>query len=188
MADHTLVIGGARSGKSRHAEALARATGLERVYVATAVAFDDEMRERVDLHRASRAEDGWTTLEEPEALLPALRREARPGRIVLVDCATLWLTNVLLGAGRRAAEAASVELAAGLPGLAGPAIIVSNEVGWGIVPDNKLARDFRDAQGRLNQSLAGICRRVVLVAAGLPLVLKAGPTEGSPTPRRPAAP
>ena len=178
-ASHTLVIGGARSGKSRHAEALARGTGLARVYLATATAWDDEMRDRIAAHRAARAADGWRTVEEPLALAEALGREAAPGRIVLVDCLTLWLTNVMLGApqGRaaEAVEAACSGLAAALPGLAGDVILVSNEVGWGIVPDNRLARDFRDAQGRLNQRVAEACDRAVLVAAGLPLSLKAPP-------------
>lgn len=172
-ASHTLVIGGARSGKSRHAEALARRSGLERHYLATATAYDDEMRERIAQHRAARARDGWRTIEEPLDLVGTLRRAARPDRILLVDCLTLWLTNVMLGG--HAVEAACSGLSAALPGLAGPAILVSNEVGWGIVPDNRLARDFRDAQGRLNQRMAEACDRVVLVAAGLPLALKGGP-------------
>lgn len=175
---HTLVIGGARSGKSRHAEAVARTSGLERVYLATAAAGDDEMRERVAAHRAMRAGDGWRTVEEPTALVAALRREAHPRRVVLVDCLTLWLTNVMLSAASEVApgavEAASADLAGALPKLAGPIVLVSNEVGWGIVPDNRLARAFRDAQGRLNQRMAEVCGRVVLVAAGLPLVLKGG--------------
>lgn len=175
-AAHTLVIGGARSGKSRFAEALARRSGLARVYIATATAFDDEMRERIAQHRADRARDGWRTVEEPLELAGALRHEATPGRIVLVDCLTLWLTNVMLGgaAERQQGDAAVAcsRLAAILPDLAGPVVFVSNEVGSGIVPDNKLARDFRDAQGRLNQAVAEACDRVVLVAAGLPLTLK----------------
>ncbi len=174
----TLVIGGARSGKSRHAEALARASGLERIYLATATAWDDEMRDRIARHRAARAEDGWRTVEEPLALTQALRREAAPGRVVLVDCLTLWLTNVMLGAAteaaRAAVETAMSDLVATVPALPGPVLFVSNEVGWGIVPDNRLARDFRDAQGLLNQRLAEACDRVVLVAAGLPLALKGG--------------
>ena len=170
---HALVIGGARSGKSRHAEAMARRSGLDRVYLATATPFDDEMRERIARHRAERAADGWRTVEEPLALVGALEREAAPGLILLCDCLTLWLSNVMLGG--HDVEAACASLAAALPDLAGPAIFVSNEVGWGIVPDNRLARDFRDAQGRLNQRVAALCGRVVLVAAGLPLVLKGGP-------------
>ena len=175
---HTLVIGGARSGKSRQAEALARSTGLERVYLATATPLDEEMRDRIALHRDARAADGWRTVEEPLALVDALRRESSPGRVVLVDCLTLWLTNVMLGApptaARDAVDEACAGLAAAVPALAGPAVFVSNEVGWGIVPDNRLARDFRDAQGRLNQRVAETCGRVILVAAGLPLVLKGG--------------
>ena len=166
----TLVIGGARSGKSRHAEALARGTGLARVYLATATAFDAEMSERIARHRGARAADGWRTVEAPLDLAGALACEAAPHRIVLVDCLTLWLSNVMLGG--RDADAASDALLQTMAALAGPAVLVSNEVGWGIVPENRLARDFRDAQGRLNQRMAEICGRVVLVAAGLPLVLK----------------
>ncbi|MGI3901305.1 MAG: bifunctional adenosylcobinamide kinase/adenosylcobinamide-phosphate guanylyltransferase [Janthinobacterium lividum] len=176
---HTLVIGGARSGKSRHAEGLARASGLERIYLATATAWDDEMRDRIARHREARAADAWRTVEEPLALGEALRREAAPPRVLLVDCLTLWLTNVMLGAppesARDAVDAACADLVAAVPGFAGPVVFVSNEVGWGIVPDNRLARDFRDAQGLLNQRMAEACERVVLVAAGLPLVLKGGP-------------
>ncbi len=171
-ATHALVIGGTRSGKSRHAEAMARDTGLDRVYLATATPFDDEMRERIARHRAERAADGWRTVEEPLALTDVLKREAAPGRILLCDCLTLWLGNVMLGG--HDVEGSCAGLLAVLPGLAGPAVFVSNEVGWGIVPDNRLARDFRDAQGRLNQRVAALCGRVVLVAAGLPLVLKGG--------------
>ena len=172
MAQRTFVIGGARSGKSRHAEALARRTGLERVYVATAAAFDEEMAERIAKHREMRAADRWRTVEEPLDLAGTLRREVAPARIVLVDCLTLWLTNVMLGG--HPVAVASAALVETLRGLAGPAILVSNEVGWGIVPENRLARDFRDAQGRLNQTIADVCDHVVLVAAGLPLVLKGG--------------
>ncbi len=176
MTSHVLVIGGARSGKSRHAEALARRSGGERRYIATATPFDDEMRARIAQHRAARAADGWHTIEAPLDLEGALRQGAAPGRIVLVDCLTLWLSNVMVeappGQAAAAAAVACAGLVAALPDLAGPVIFVSNEVGWGIVPDNRLARDFRDAQGRLNQALAGSCARVILVAAGLPLALK----------------
>ncbi len=175
-APHTLVIGGARSGKSRFAEGLARRSGLGRIYIATATAFDDEMRERIAQHRADRAQDGWRTVEEPLDLAGVLPREVAPGRIVLVDCLTLWLTNVMLGEAfeRQQSDAAVAcsRLAAIVRDLAGPVVFVSNEVGSGIVPDNKLARDFRDAQGRLNQAMAEACDRVVLVTAGLPLTLK----------------
>lgn len=167
---HTLVIGGARSGKSRHSEGLAADTGLAKVYVATATAWDDEMRTRIAIHREDRAGAGWRTVEEPLDLVGTLAREATPDRVILVDCLTLWLTNVMLG--DQDVEAASRHLVEVLPRLAGPAIFVSNEVGWGIVPENALARRFRDAQGRLNQTVAQACGRVILVAAGLPLVLK----------------
>ncbi len=167
----TLVLGGARSGKSRHAEGLAATTGLARVYLATAAAWDDEMRARIGRHKADRAGQGWRTIEEPLALVETLARETAPGTVVLVDCLTLWLANTMLGGAD--AEAACARLGAALPSFAGPVVFVSNEVGWGIVPENALARAFRDAQGRLNQQMAAACARVVLVAAGLPLVLKA---------------
>lgn len=166
----TLVIGGARSGKSRNAEALALRTGLEAVYVATATAWDAEMEARIARHRDERAGAGWHTVEAPLALVEVLRREAVPGRVLLVDCLTLWLSNVMLGGHDTEREASA--LVAALPDLAAPIFFVSNEVGWGIVPDHKLGRDFRDAQGLLNQAMARACDRVLLVAAGLPLMLK----------------
>jgi adenosylcobinamide kinase / adenosylcobinamide-phosphate guanylyltransferase len=165
----TLVLGGARSGKSRFAEGLAAASGLDLVYVATATAQDDEMRDRVALHRARRG-GGWRTVDAPIELAAALDREAAPERFVLVDCLTLWLTNVMLGG--RDVEAESDGLLAALARAAGPLAAVSNEVGYGIVPDNALARAFRDHQGRLNQRVAALAARVTLVAAGLPLDLK----------------
>jgi adenosylcobinamide kinase/adenosylcobinamide-phosphate guanylyltransferase len=130
------------------------------------------LRRGIDF-RAGFTGPGAENLEEPVDLVGALRREAAPARILLVDCLTLWLTNVMLGG--LDVEAACSGLADAIPGLAGPAVLVSNEVGWGIVPDNRLARDFRDAQGRLNQRMAESCGRVVLVAAGLPLTLKGTP-------------
>ena len=166
----TLVIGGARSGKSRHAEALALRTGLEPVYVATATAWDAEMEDRIGRHRDGRAGAGWRTLEAPLALVEVLRREAVPGRVLLVDCLTLWLSNVMLGDQDTGRECSA--LVSALPDLAAPIVFVSNEVGWGIVPETKLGRDFRDAQGLLNQAMAQACDSVLLVAAGLPMVLK----------------
>ena len=168
--EHMLVLGGARSGKSRFAEAEAMASGLAKVYVATASARDEEMRARIARHRADRADAGWRTLEEPHALAEVLARESTPDRVLLVDCLTLWLSNVMLG--NHDPATACDRLAALMPDLAGPVILVSNEVGSGIVPDNALGRAFRDAQGRLNQRMAAACGRVVLVVAGLPLWLK----------------
>ena len=169
LARLTLVIGGARSGKSRHAEGLVVARPAPWIYVATAQAFDAEMRERIALHRGRR--DGrWRTVEAPRDLAGAVRAEAGRGAPVLVDCLTLWLSNVMLADAD--VDAATADLLAALRDTAGPVVLVSNEVGWGIVPENALARRFRDAQGRLNAQVAEIADRVVLLAAGLPLALK----------------
>ncbi|MDP1525480.1 MAG: bifunctional adenosylcobinamide kinase/adenosylcobinamide-phosphate guanylyltransferase [Rhodocyclaceae bacterium] len=165
-----LVIGGARSGKSAYAEKQALAhqhNGLGVIYFATAEAHDDEMVARIAHHRTRRPAN-WRTVEEPLLLADALRREAVPDACLLVDCLTLWLTNVLLA--ERAAEID--RLLEVLPALPGQLILVSNEVGWSIVPENALARRFRDEQGRLNQRVAAIADKVTLVAAGLPLCLK----------------
>jgi adenosylcobinamide kinase/adenosylcobinamide-phosphate guanylyltransferase len=173
-----LVLGAARSGKSRYAQKSAEASGRQPVLIATAEARDAEMAARIARHAAERGER-WTLVEEPLALAEALRREARKDRILVVDCATLWLSNLLLrGEALSAADAlpdAAEDLAQGIGRLAGPVIFVSNEVGAGIVPDNALARAFRDAQGRLNQRLAEACDAVVLVSAGLALRLKPAP-------------
>ena len=166
----TLVLGGARSGKSRYAETLLREAGGG-IYLATAQALDSEMTARIARHRAERGH-GWTTVEEPLELAAALERGAQAGRPILVDCLTLWLSN-LMGAGR-AAEAETARLRAALKTLPVPVVFVSNEVGLGIVPDNALARAFRDEAGRLNQAIAAAANRVVFLAAGLPLVLKGG--------------
>jgi adenosylcobinamide kinase/adenosylcobinamide-phosphate guanylyltransferase len=165
----TLVLGGARSGKSRFAEGLVARHPGRRVYLATAEAQDAEMAERIRLHRARRGA-GWSTVEEPLDLAPALVEAARDGSAVLVDCLTLWLSN-LMGAGRNPSDEMS-RLVADLPRLGGPVVFVSNEVGLGIVPDNALARAFRDAAGRLHQAVAEAADRVCFVAAGLPLTLK----------------
>jgi len=164
----SLVIGGARSGKSRLAERIVTGSGLSRRYIATAQAWDDEMRDRIARHRADRG-DGWTTVEAPLDLVAALAA-AQPDEAVLVDCATLWLSNHLLADHDLDAEAQ--HLVAALAACPAPVIIVSNEVGWGIVPDNALARAFRDAQGRLNQQIAAQAGLVLGVMAGLPMVLK----------------
>lgn len=165
----TLVLGGARSGKSCHAEMLVEQAATRALYVATAEALDDEMRARVAFHRARRG-PRWTTIEEPLLLAPLMAAEAQPARPILVDCLTLWLSN-LMHAGRDAGEETEALLAT-LSSLRGPAVMVANEVGLGIVPENALAREFRDHAGRLNRDIAAAADRVVFVAAGLPLVLK----------------
>ncbi len=164
-----LILGGARSGKSRYAQALAEACAPERLYLATASAGDAEMAARIAFHRAERG-TGWRTLEEPLELAAALRAEAREGRIVLVDCVTLWLSNVLLA--KRDPGAEITDLVETIATLKGPTVFVSNEVGAGVVPATELGRAFRDWQGRANQELARGCGAVALVAAGLPLLLK----------------
>jgi adenosylcobinamide kinase / adenosylcobinamide-phosphate guanylyltransferase len=161
----TLVLGGARSGKSRHAEALVTALPPPWTYVATAQAFDAEMRARIDAHRARRA-PGWTTLETPLDLPGALAAEGP----VLVDCLTLWLTNVMLGGLDVAGAVAAAEAA--LAGRAAPTVAVSNEVGLGIVPDTPLGRRFRDEAGWLNQRVAARAGRVVMMVAGIPMQVK----------------
>jgi len=165
-----LILGGARSGKSAYAQRLAEAAeGAERVLVATGEAGDEEMAVRIARHRAARGA-GWTTIEAPLKLAEALKAEARPGRVALVDCLTLWLSN-LMHAGRDI-EAEIGGLASAIRALESPAIFVSNEVGLGIVPETKLGRAFRDAQGRLNRDIAAACDAVVFIAAGLPTLLK----------------
>jgi len=168
-----LVLGGARSGKSAYAERLVAESGLERVYVATAEPGDPEMAERIAQHRSRRGDD-WRTVEEPTQLEDVLKAEAREGRAVLVDCLTLWLSNLML-AGLEV-EARSQRLSQLMSRLPGLLVVVSNEVGLGVVPDTPLGRRFRDAQGRLNQAIARAADRVVFMAAGLPLVLKGAST------------
>lgn len=161
----TLVLGGARSGKSRHAEALLSREPGPWTYIATAEARDDEMRARIDEHRARRGA-GWTTVEAPIGLAKALTGE----NAALVDCLTLWLTNLMLG-GHDVSRATDALLAV-LCERTAPCILVANEVGLGIVPETPLGRAFRDEAGRLNQRVAQACDRVLFVAAGLPLTLK----------------
>jgi len=197
----TFVLGGARSGKSRYAEGLIMAMPRPWVYVATATAHDREMAERIAAHRTRRA-GHWQTIEVPHDLAGGIAALPR-GAAVLIDCMTIWLTNRMLvddsygnqagrGAGSDrplAAEIArdlDVRIAAEIDALVtalsrhlGAAVIVSNEVGFAIVPDNPLARRFRDLQGRVNQQLAASADRVVLIVAGLPVVLK--DTGGAPT-------
>lgn len=163
----TLVLGGARSGKSALAEGVVRAAGPSPVYIATAEAWDDEMRARIAEHRAQRDGQGWRTVEAPLDLPGALAGAGDAP--VLVDCLTLWLTNLMLGEHDIPAAAAALLAALDRPG---PTVLVANEVGLGIVPDNALARRFRDAAGRLNQQVAARADTVVFTAAGLPMVLK----------------
>jgi len=165
----TLVIGGQKSGKSLYAERLVAESGLAPVYLATATAGDAEMAARIAAHRGRRG-SGWKLVEEPLELAGVLPEIARPGALVLVDCLTLWLSN-LIGA-ERAVEQEIERLTAALARLAGPVVLVSNEVGSGIVPDNALARSYAGHLGVLNQRVAAVAGRVVLVTAGLPLVLK----------------
>lgn len=166
-----LVLGGARSGKSRFAEGLARDTSLDRFYLATGRAWDDEMRARIATHRTDRADDGWTTHEEPLDLVGALKMLDQPDRVILVDCLTLWLTNLMMEEGRHV-DADGAALAAALADFQATVIFVSNEVGLGIVPENKMARAFRDHAGRLHQAIAAQAAEVYFVAAGLPLKMK----------------
>lgn len=171
MAENTkiLVLGGARSGKSSYAESLGDAHGGPLTYIATAEVWDDEMKARITAHIERRGEK-WTTVEAPVGLADAIAEHAREDGFILVDCLTLWLTNVILG--EHDVEAAVTELAHALPSTPGTLALVSNEVGLGIVPENALARRFRDEAGRLNQQMAQICDEVVFIAAGLPLKLK----------------
>lgn len=165
----TLVLGGARSGKSAFAEGLVERASDARLYLATGQAWDGEMRERIASHQARRG-PGWETMEAPVDLSRTLESHARADRPVLVDCLTLWVTNLMLG--EHDIAKAFDGLAATLPGLKGPVVFVSNEVGLGIVPDNALARAFRDHAGRLHQSIASLADEVYFVAAGLPLKMK----------------
>ena len=178
-----LILGGARSGKSLLAEKRAAESGLRVVYLATAEACDGEMARRIAHHRERRPTD-WGCIEEPLHLAARLRELAAPDTCILVDCLTLWLSNLIF-AGQAAAQAEAGEaircpifagettaLIETLPQLPGRIILVSNEVGWGIVPMHPVSRLFADEQGRLNQRVAAVCERVTLVAAGLPLILK----------------
>lgn len=165
----TLVLGGARSGKSRHAQALAEHIAPNRVFIATAQAFDAEMRERIARHQADR-DASWLTVEAPIDLAEAIFQHQDESGVLLVDCLTLWLSNLLLA--DRDVEPAADALVAAVRESTVPVILVSNEVGYGIVPDNALARRFRDAAGQLNQRLSAICDATVLVVAGNPITIK----------------
>lgn len=165
----TLVLGGARSGKSRYAEGLADGHGGAKIYVASAEGGDAEMRARIASHRERRGA-GWTTIEAPLDAVGAIAGADGPDTFILFDCVTLWVSNLMAAGGDVEAEVA--RLAALLPDIAGRLVIVSNEVGLGIVPDNALARAFRDEAGRANQMLAQAAGEVVFMLAGLPMRLK----------------
>ncbi|MCB2193830.1 MAG: bifunctional adenosylcobinamide kinase/adenosylcobinamide-phosphate guanylyltransferase [Deltaproteobacteria bacterium] len=171
-----LILGGAKSGKSSYAQALAEGWGGRLVYVATAQAHDQEMTKRIARHQADRG-DAWSTLEEPLGLEAALKDADGPDTVFLVDCLTLWLSNLVLGAelDDEQVSARGEALTGLLPSLEARIILVANEVGLGIVPENALARRWRDLAGSLNQRLARACDAVLLITAGLPLALKGGP-------------
>jgi len=167
----TLILGGARSGKSAQAEKLAAESGLEVIYIATAQAWDDEMAARIAHHRHARPAD-WACVEEPLQLAKVLHALARPERCLLVDCLTLWLSNLLGSEDGQVFERERAALLSALPTLPGRIILVSNEVGSGIVPMGELTRRFVDEAGRLHQAIAALSEQVQLVMAGLPLNLK----------------
>jgi len=167
----TLILGGVRSGKSRLAERLARESGLQVSYIATATADDAEMQRRIEAHRLGRP-DNWQVIEEPVCLAETLIEQAASGRCVLVDCLTLWLTNLLTAADEQVFVRERAALLSVLPTLPGQIIFVSNETNMGIMPMGELSRRYCDEAGRLHQEIAQACDRVVLTVAGLSHVLK----------------
>ncbi|EGE57951.1 UNVERIFIED_ORG: adenosylcobinamide kinase/adenosylcobinamide-phosphate guanylyltransferase [Rhizobium esperanzae] len=169
LSSSTLVLGGARSGKSRFAENLVTSSGLERHYIATGRAWDEEMQARIDQHKADRGAS-WTTHEEPLALAERLAAIDGAGRAILVDCLTLWVTNLMME--ERDITVEFARLAEFVSRAKARLVFVSNEVGLGIVPENRMARDFRDHAGRLHQMIAAKAAEVYFIAAGLPLKMK----------------
>jgi len=178
----TIVLGGARSGKSSYAEKLAIESGKEVVYIATARAGDGEMAKRIEQHRSNRPAH-WTTVEEPILIAAALEKWCAPHRLVLVDCLTLWLTNLIFSVDQDCPEVGVIDLPAlfyeqndaliaALHDAKGDVVLVSNEVGLGIVPYGALSRCFADEAGRMNQAVAAACDRALFVVAGMPLTLK----------------
>ncbi len=166
----TLILGGARSGKSVYAEKLVLASQLRPIYIATGQARDDEMQDRIKHHKERRGPN-WITIEEPLNLVGTLTKNTTPDNIILVDCLTLWLSNLMMADKNIDTEISA--LTALMPNLAGPVVFVSNEVGMGLVPETALGRNFRDHQGRLNQRIAQVANTVSFIAAGYPLSLKA---------------
>lgn len=181
----TLVLGGARSGKSAHAERLAEASGKAVIYLATAQARDDEMAARIAHHRQQRPAN-WRTIEEPLALGHAIAAHSAPHTLLLIDCLTVWVSNLLFADGLAFPEIGPITapptfvrqrslLLQALQQAGGDIVLVSNEVGMGIIPQGAITRWYVDEAGRLNQAVAALCERAVWVAAGLPLILKGGP-------------
>jgi adenosylcobinamide kinase/adenosylcobinamide-phosphate guanylyltransferase len=168
----TLILGGVRSGKSRYADELARAAAHPVTVIATAQPEDEEMTRRIEAHRRYRSPD-WTVIEEPVRLAAALRAAAAPASVIIIDCLTLWLSNLLCGEDPDALEREMASFLQVLPEIASHCLLVSNEVGFGIIPASPLARRFGDEAGALHQRLAPICDRVVLMVAGLPMSIKA---------------
>lgn len=169
MAQSHLILGGARSGKSRRGLAVAEQIGSQRAYIATAEALDDEMADRIARHQNER-DARWSTIEAPLDVVDAIQTLPSQIDVCLVDCLTLWLSNLMHH--QHDIESATEQLSRAVQDASRPIILVSNEVGLGLVPETPLGRQFRDAQGRLNQSMAATCDRVEFVAAGLPLTLK----------------
>src|SRR5580700_10538704 len=167
-----LVLGGVRSGKSRYAAELAREQDCPTTLIVTGAARDEEMAARIEQHRAGRP-SAWTVVEEPTHLAAALAAAAGPNRLIIVDCLTLWLTNLLCSEDPQALRRESREILETLPTLPGHCVLVANEVSLGIIPINALARRFTDEAGVMHQGLAALCDRVVFMVAGLPLTLKA---------------
>jgi len=174
----TLILGGVRSGKSRLAERMALESGRQVVYVATATAGDQEMARRIEAHRKRRPPD-WIVLEEPLALGRVLAEMADPGRCLLVDCLTLWLTNLLIHEDPSILNDERASLLNVLPQLAGDILMVGNETNMGVIPIGEISRRYCDEAGSLHQALAARCERVILTVAGLPQVLK-GPQLEAP--------
>lgn len=171
----TFITGGCRSGKSSHAVSIAeQASGDGRIFLATCMPYDDEMKKRVARHRNER-DESWTTVEAPYALPVEIDRHGETSGVILVDCITLWITNLLLKFGDEELIFRKTEdLVTSLAGCGCPVVLVSNEVGGGIVPENSLARQFRDIAGLVNQKIAACADRVIWTVSGIPVTIKPG--------------